>query len=75
MVSDYVDGDVHNIVLRVALNRNEYQDVAVFTVQKYRDGSVAIQLIGDEALYGKNYIIEPIYAETPNPDTEAVHAI
>ena len=67
MVSDYVDGDVHNIVLRVALNRNEYQDVAVFTVQKYRDGSVAIQLIGDEALYGKNYIIEPIYAETPNP--------
>ena len=26
-----------------------------------------IQLIGDEALYGPNYIVEPIYAETPNP--------
>ena len=67
MVSDYVDGNVHNIVLRVALDRNEYQDVAVFTVQKFGDGSVQIQLIGDEALYGRNYIIEPIYAETPNP--------
>jgi hypothetical protein len=67
MVSDYVDGDVHNIVLRVALNKNDFQDVAVFTVQKFRDGSVQIQLIGDEALYGKNYIIEPIYEETPNP--------
>lgn len=67
MVSDYVDGDVHNIVLRVALNKNDFQDVAVFTVQKFRDGSVQIQLIGDEALYGKNYIIEPIYDETPNP--------
>jgi len=71
MVLDYVDGDVHTIVLRVALNRNEYQDVAVFTVQQFRNGSVQIQLVGDEALYGRNYIIEPIYddnyAETPNP--------
>lgn len=66
-VSDYADGDVHNIVLRAVLNRNEYQDVAVFTVQRFRDGSVQIQLIGDEALYGRDYIIEPIYDETPNP--------
>ncbi|MCU0474145.1 MAG: hypothetical protein MUC93_12415 [Bacteroidales bacterium] len=66
-VSDYVDGDVHTIVLRAALNRNENQDVAVFTVQKFGDGSVQIQLIGDEDLYGRNYIIEPIYEETPNP--------
>ncbi|MGC9344027.1 MAG: hypothetical protein ACP5E3_15095, partial [Bacteroidales bacterium] len=67
MVSDHSEGNVHNIVLQVALNKKEYQDVAVFIVEKYRDGSVAIQLIGDEALYGKNYIIEPNYAETPNP--------
>jgi hypothetical protein len=66
-VADYVDGNVHTIVLRSVLDRNEYQDVAVFTVEKFRDGSVQIQLIGDEDLYGKNYIVEPIYAETPNP--------
>jgi hypothetical protein len=66
-VTDYVDGNVHTIVLQDALDRNESQDVAVFTVEKLRDGSVQIQLIGDEALYGKNYIVEPIYAETPNP--------
>ena len=67
MVFDYVDGNVHNIVLRVALNRYENQDIAVFTVQQFKNGQVEIQLIGDEALYGKNYIIEPVYAETPNP--------
>jgi hypothetical protein len=67
MVFDYVDGDVHSIVLRVALDKNEYQDVAVFTVEKLRNGSIQVQLIGDEALYGPNYIIEPAYAETPNP--------
>jgi hypothetical protein len=70
MVIDYVDGDVHSIVLRASLNSMETQDVAVFTVQRLRDGSVQVQLVGDEALYGRNYIIEPIYAEsgeTPNP--------
>jgi hypothetical protein len=71
MVADYPDRDVHTIVLRSALGRDETQDVAVFTVQRYRDGSARIQLIGDEALYGRNYIIEPIYEDlrggTPNP--------
>jgi hypothetical protein len=60
-VQDFVDGRIHNIVLRVAINRFEYQDVALFTVEKFRNGSVHIQLIGDEAIYGRNYIIEPIY--------------
>ncbi len=71
MVTDYVDGADHNIVLSIALNNNERQDVGVFTVQKLRNGEVEIQLIGDEELYGRNYIIEPIYddnnGETPNP--------
>lgn len=70
-VVDYVDGDDHNIVLRVPLDNKEFQDVAVFTVQRFNDGSVSIQLVGDETLYGRNYIIEPVYddnkAETPNP--------
>ena len=66
-VSDYVNGEDHTIVLRSVLDRNESQDVAVFTVEKLRNGEVRIQLIGDEALYGRNYIVEPIYAETPNP--------
>jgi hypothetical protein len=69
-VFDFVDGNVHNIVLRAMLGQNETQDVAVFTVQRFNDGSVQIQLVGDDELYGKNYIIEPYYTdngETPNP--------
>jgi hypothetical protein len=65
-VIDNVDGDIHNIVLQDAISQRENQDVAVFTVQRFNNGTVHIQLIGDEDLYGKNYIIEPIY-ETPNP--------
>ena len=58
-VSDYVDKKVHTIVLRALLGRNEYQDVAVFTVRKQGRKRVMIQLIGDAALYGRNYVIEP----------------
>ncbi|MCK7535326.1 MAG: hypothetical protein MZV63_32255 [Marinilabiliales bacterium] len=43
-VNDFVDGNVHNIVLRVALNRFENQDIAVFTVERFRNGAVQIQL-------------------------------
>lgn len=58
-VVDNLDGEVHNISLKVAVSKNEDQDVAVFVVQKDKDGQVQIQLIGDEDLYGRDYIIEP----------------
>jgi hypothetical protein len=70
-VFDDIDGDVHNIVLQVAVGPKENQDVAVFTVQRFNNGQVQIQLTGDEELYGKDYIIEPriddASSETPNP--------
>ena len=72
-VSDKVDGDIHNISLKISVNKTEDQDVAVFVVQKLADNKVQVQLIGDEDLYGKNYIIEPnmettvAAGETPNP--------
>ncbi len=67
-VIDNVNGDVHNIVLQDAISPRENQDVAVFTVQRFNNGTVQIQLTGDEDLYGKNYIVEPIYdKQTPNP--------
>jgi hypothetical protein len=70
-VTDYPDGDLHNIVLRDPINDREQQDVAVFTVSRDKDGRIEIQVTGDEDLYGKDYIIEPAppmpAGETPNP--------
>ena len=44
----------------------------MFTVQRFNNGQVQIQLIGDESLYGRNYIIEPNFDDgnggmTQNP--------
>jgi hypothetical protein len=71
-VIDNTDRNIHMIVLQVAINARENQDVAVFYVEREADNQVRIQLIGDEALYGKSYIVEPNYDaygnnETPNP--------
>jgi hypothetical protein len=70
-VTDNVDGDAHTIVLQVDVNENEKQDVAVITVDRDPSGKTQVQLIGDEDLYGKDYIVEPNtddnVGETPNP--------
>ncbi|MFZ2287001.1 MAG: hypothetical protein WAV93_08460, partial [Bacteroidales bacterium] len=62
-VSDYRDGNVHTIVLRAVLGRKDYQDVAVITVERLRRNKMRIQIIGDQALYGRNYVIEPLFAK------------
>jgi len=49
------DGDSFSFVLQVAVSKTKNQDVAVIFVSK----DAAIQIVGDEDLYGKNYVVEP----------------
>jgi hypothetical protein len=67
-VLSYDQGQFYSIVLRVAVSSTEFQDVAVIEVSKNNSGRAIVQIIGDEALYGRDYI-EPSYnrTETPNP--------
>jgi hypothetical protein len=53
------DGDSFSFVLQVAVSKTENQDVAVIFVSKDNAGKPSIQIIGDEDLYGKNYVVEP----------------
>lgn len=45
-------------VLQVDVTKTETQDVAVIFLNKV-NGKVDLQIVGDEALYGKDYVIEP----------------
>ncbi len=58
-VIDKKDGDAHTLILQVAVSETETQDVAVIEVDKTGNDKAHIQIVGDEELYGKNYIIEP----------------
>lgn len=69
-VISFNQGRFYSIVLRVSINNKEFQDVAVIEVSKNNAGNVIVQIIGDEALYGKDYVLEPSVREvfeTPNP--------
>ena len=58
------DKDDFVFVLQVDVLEGEIQDVAVILVSKDDDEKVTIQIVGDEELYGKDYVIEP-NLETP----------
>ena len=70
-VIDNVNGSAHAIVLQTTISAKETQDLAVIEVEKDKDNKLFVQIIGDEALYGKDYIIEPndksVSEDTPNP--------
>lgn len=60
------NGNQHLIVLQSVLAVDIYQDVATIFVEKDEaTNQVSVQVIGDEYLYGSNYIIEPVYVYRP----------
>jgi len=61
------DGDNFLFILQDPISEKETQDVAVITVSKDAEGKVTLQIIGDEKLYGKDYVVEPL--------TEAIESV
>lgn len=64
------EGTATLVILQVFVSEKEKQDVAVITVSKDAKDQIAVQVIGNETLYGKDYIVEPNASQvagTPNP--------
>jgi hypothetical protein len=59
LVSDKTDGSSHAIVLQVAVNEKENQDIAVIEIEKTGEEKADLQIIGDEDIYGEKKIVEP----------------
>jgi hypothetical protein len=53
------EGDSYTFILQDAISKTETQDVAVILVNKDKNKKVSVQIVGDEDLYGKDYVIEP----------------
>lgn len=61
--TDYVrvvdrEDSAHTLVLQVTISASETQEVAVIEAEKAGMDKMHVRIVGDEALYGKNYIIE-----------------
>jgi hypothetical protein len=59
-VIDNAEGDAHALILRVALSETEFQDVAVVELEKTKENTANVQIVGDEEIYGADYIVEPV---------------
>lgn len=69
-VEDQMDGDVHAIILQVAVNTSESQDIAAIEIEKTGAEEASLQIVGDEEIYGEDYIVEPLdnsAEKSPNP--------
>lgn len=65
-VIETADNNRHLVVIQAVLAKDIYQDVASIFVEKdEKEQSVTVQVIGDEYIYGENYIIEPVYIYRP----------
>lgn len=58
LVVDNKDGDAHAIQLQIAVSETETQDIAAIEVEKTGAESADLQIVGDEELYGDDYIVE-----------------
>ncbi|GEM_PF-401613 len=60
------EGDKRLVVLQAVLALDVYQDVAQILVERDAvSGQTTVQIVGDEYIYGTNYIIEPVYLRVP----------
>lgn len=65
-VIETADEERHLVVVQAVLAKDIYQDVASIFVDKDESTqSVVVQVIGDEYIYGEDYIIEPVYIYRP----------
>ncbi|MEM9821181.1 MAG: hypothetical protein AAF985_08925 [Bacteroidota bacterium] len=62
-VVDHQDGEVHAIVLQVPINAEESQDIAVIEIEKTGTDQAALQIVGDETIYGERITVEPYEME------------
>jgi hypothetical protein len=53
------NGDSYQFILQVDVTKTETQDVAVILLDKDKNQKISLQVVGDEELYGKDYVIEP----------------
>ena len=54
-----IDDKSHVLILQVDVAKGKTQDVATIEIEKTGEKEAHIQMIGDEDLYGSDYIVEP----------------
>src|SRR3989338_1745381 len=66
-VIDHMKDKSHSIVLQVVVNEKENQDIAAIMIEKTGPKTARLQIVGNEVLYGKEVVLEPIDKSDSEP--------
>ncbi|MCE7863468.1 MAG: hypothetical protein DYG99_08000 [Bacteroidetes bacterium CHB5] len=58
-VVDRTERNIHTFAMQAVISRNEFQDIAVISLEKLENGKAILQITGDADVYGIETIIEP----------------
>lgn len=64
-VTEASEGNTHVVTLQATIGKDQYQDVAIISVEKDDSGETQVQVVGDVYMYGPDYIIQPVYVHPP----------
>ena len=64
-VIEVAEGDARIIIIQAVLGQDLFQDVATIELERQRDRTVHVQIVGNSYIYGPNYIYEPYYYARP----------
>lgn len=64
-VMQYYDYNEHVIQIQAVLGRNYYHTVATIYVGRDQYNNEFVQIVGDESIYGRDYVIQPVYHRRP----------
>ncbi len=64
-VMEKEEGDKRTIYVQAAVSEATYKNVASLVVVKDKNNEVNVKVVGDEAIYGQNYVIVPVYSRVP----------
>jgi hypothetical protein len=67
------EGNIHTFTLQAVISRNEFQDIAVISLEKLENGRAILQITGDADVYGIETIIEPTTEVRINAGTTTTH--
>ena len=64
-VIESVQKRTHVVIIQSVIDRDLYQDIATIEVDRDRFNNVNVQVVGNNYMYGNNYIFEPVFYDTP----------
>jgi len=70
-VVDKSESDAHAFILQAVVSETESQDIAVIELEKNTADDAAVQIVGDEDIYGEQKIVEPSTTVTSNAGTSS----